>query len=110
MHGDREPVPCTRWAVSEDGWCWQHYASEKDRVKREEHIAIAKEELNFTIDAYIAMSVDNPWKWLDHLRSAEESTRGLAGVAGVEPTQTVLETVRPPRLTPTKPFRLTEPA
>jgi hypothetical protein len=115
--GDKEPVPCTRWAVGENGWCWQHYASETEKVKRESRSAEARVELNERIDSYIAMSSEDPWFWLRYLKSADESTRGLAGVAGgegVEPSLTRvtaegLTTKRPAKVS-SKPFRLTEPA
>lgn len=58
--GDREPTPCTRWAVSENGWCWQHHVSELERVKREERIAIRQAELDARINAYLAWTQGHP--------------------------------------------------
>ena len=58
--GDREPVPCTRWAVSDSGWCWQHYASETERLKREaDAIAIRKSQQD-RIDAYLQWVAEHP--------------------------------------------------
>lgn len=110
--GDREPTPCTRWAVSEEGWCWQHYASEKERIIREAAQAERKLQLMQKIDAYLEKIARMPSVW-DGVRmaTAEESTVGLAGVApglGVEPSRMVLETAPPPRLPGRKPFRITE--
>jgi len=58
--GDREPVPCTRWAVSEKGWCWQHHVSELEKTKREERIAIRQAELDSRIETYLAWVRDHP--------------------------------------------------
>lgn len=73
--GDREPVPCTRWAVAKNGWCWQHYASEAERIKREEHIAIRKTRLNAVVDEFIAWSKGHPSVWDTKKRPDEAPKR-----------------------------------
>ena len=101
VDGKPEPHPCSRWAISEDGWCGQHYASEKEAEKRASRIAIAREEMLGRIDSFIErIAADPSHSWMTALVPSVESTRGLAGVPGVEPGTAVLETAPPPRLTP----------
>lgn len=63
MTGDRQPVPCVRWAVAENGWCWQHYASEMERIKREERIAIRRARLDAQADEFMAWVKNHPSVW-----------------------------------------------
>lgn len=123
--GDKEPKPCTRWAMDADGWCGQHFASRMEAERRARLDAERKAELDARIDAYIAMMAECPSLHdCPHdgrhpkvrLATQAEGTKGLygvgvAGVPGVEPGSAVLETAPPPRLTPKgsrRPFRLTE--
>lgn len=78
------PHPCTRWAVSETGWCGQHYASEVERERREQRETKRRDELNARIDAHIAMAQENPWFWLDYLVPAAESHIGIEPSSGVK--------------------------
>jgi len=58
--GVRAPTPCVRWAVSESGWCWQHYASKLERIRREEKEAARMALLNSRADAHIAWTAAHP--------------------------------------------------
>lgn len=58
--GDREPTPCTRWAVSEQGLCGQHYASVIERARKAEREAARMADINARVDAYIAWVKDHP--------------------------------------------------
>lgn len=75
--GDREPTPCTRWAVAADGWCWQHYASELEKQKRSAREAQAQLQLQTRISAHIKRTEDDPWFWVEKLTPSALSTRGL---------------------------------
>jgi hypothetical protein len=66
--GDREPTPCTRWAVSEKGLCGQHYASVTERQRKEAKEAARMADMNARADAYIAWSRDHPAIWGDRPR------------------------------------------
>lgn len=99
--GDKEPVPCSRWAVTEEGWCWQHHASEKDRVIREEREAEAKLQLLQKIDAFLRMMKDDPsYGWQPPLTPAVVSTVGLKGIEKGEPPALPAPRIRKP------PYRL----
>lgn len=97
--GEKEPEPCSRWAVSTEGWCWQHYVSEKDRVIREDRIAIARAEQAARIDEYIAWVADHP-----SVHDTRLPTRSR------QPTLPPQHEVRKVYVAPVKrkPFRLTE--
>lgn len=118
--GDKEPEPCSRWSVGEEGWCWQHYTSETDRVKREARIAIEKADLTRRIDEYIAEVAERPSlydspfapkpgrDYSDGIPSVE-----LAAGAGVEPATSRVTADRSTAELPRKrkgPHRLTSPA
>jgi hypothetical protein len=101
MVGDKDPVPCTRWAVSEDGWCWQHYSTEKDRIAKEAEKQLRQFQFQQEVDRYNAWRKDHPsvWDFPPGIRlppPSDASTVGLAGVppycdcckvVGVKPTQ-----------------------
>jgi len=63
MVGKHEPEPCSRWAVGKEGWCWQHFVAETERVRNEAHIAIERTAINERIDAYIEWTRDHPSVW-----------------------------------------------
>lgn len=73
--GDREPVPCTRWAVADDGWCWQHYVSESERVKREARAASRQLQLDQKITAFLEWTKEHPSVW-DYKVALEPVTKG----------------------------------
>ena len=89
--GDKEPTPCSRWAVGEEGWCWQHYSSELERIKRDERSAEAKLQLVQQIDEFIARTKLHPSIWDgEHVPGPSRYTAipevVLAPAVGVEPT------------------------
>lgn len=124
------PVPCTHWAVSEKGWCGQHYVSEVERERRATREAERKAELNARIDASLRAKGEEPhncngWDcpfnhrspthvcdpecaWSPKAQARSEARREaikrademMAGAVGVEPTRTVLETARPAEARP----------
>jgi hypothetical protein len=49
--------------VGDNGWCWQHYASELERIKRADRIAIARAELDARIDSYMEWVREHPSVW-----------------------------------------------
>lgn len=107
--GDREPKPCTRYAMDSDGWCAQHFASRVEAERKAAAAAARKAELDARIDAYLAVTAVCPGLHTcphdgahPKLRMATraESTVGLAGVSRVELDRPLLESDRPPRLTP----------
>jgi hypothetical protein len=71
--GDREPHPCSRWAVSESGWCGQHYTSELERVKRERLAAEKQLQLDKRINAYLEHVMEHPSIW-----DSERPPKGMA--------------------------------
>lgn len=55
-----EPRECSNWAVAEEGWCGQHYASKIEGERRAERIAIKRDAMNARADAYIEWTRDHP--------------------------------------------------
>lgn len=92
--GDREPTPCTRWAMDPDGYCFQHFASRMEAAKREEKAKVEAERRERAITAFLALTAACPslhecphrgpnGKRLHkkvRLTTQAESTRGLAGL------------------------------
>lgn len=60
MVGDREPSPCTRWAVNDNGLCGQHYASELERERRAKRAAVISAAMAERIEAYLSWTAKHP--------------------------------------------------
>jgi hypothetical protein len=66
MTGDREPSPCTNWAVEEVGGrkvCGQHARTLALAVDQENRRIDRMNELNRRIDAHLAWVADHPHVW-----------------------------------------------
>lgn len=65
--GKHEASACTRWAVSDEGYCEQHYVSKVETEKKAARIAIARAELDSRITAYLNWTASHPSVW-DRMR------------------------------------------
>ena len=67
-----------------DGYCFQHFVANTERVKREEREAIVRAEREAAIVTYLAWVAEHPsiHDTMDGRRmvTQQQSTRGLAGI------------------------------
>lgn len=112
---NEEPRECSNWAISEEGWCGQHYATEQEMAMARARKAEKQLQFEAAFQAFEELKARDPWHWLKALSTSAEATRGLKGVdpkvvAGprVERGKPAYETGReaaPPRRKP--PHRIT---
>lgn len=90
--------------MDSDGYCFQHFVVNTERVKREARIAIAKALIAERIAIYIEWTKDHPSVWDSRL-----APKGMAAGAGIEPTTSRVTADRSTTELPRKgPHRLTE--
>jgi hypothetical protein len=63
MVDDKDPHPCSRWAISETGWCGQHHASEVERALQTERRTAKRVELDARISDHMAWVATHPSVW-----------------------------------------------
>ena len=113
--GEREPTPCSRWAMDSDGYCFQHFVSERERVKREELAVATRADLYARIDAHLAWVAEHPSihdspnaPKMGRYAGGEIPHVVLAAGAGLEPATSRVTTDRSTSELPRKgPHRLT---
>lgn len=120
--GKHDPEQCSNWAVSEVGWCGQHYASAIESEAAAKRIAIERETINERIDSYIEWVAKHPsihdTQSGRKMTTQAQSTRGLKGITmeqlmaaggGLEPPTSRVTADRSTTELPRKgPHRLTE--
>lgn len=86
--GSSEPGECSNWAVSDDGWCGQHFNALAEKELERARRAERKLQWDKAADEFIAKASDPNWEWWKGLSTSAMSTRGLQGVGAGQPLAT----------------------